>query len=74
MADTPSATTEAPTGEKVPVEIRHWLRGHVIFRAEVDALPGYRARDTGRVFTLDEAFGAVPPPAPGRRRAPAARG
>jgi molybdate transport repressor ModE-like protein len=38
------------------------------FRAEVDRLPGYRARDTGQVFTLDEAFAAPVAPAAGRPR------
>lgn len=52
------------------------LLGSDAFRAEVDRLPGYRARDTGRVFTLDEAFAvpaapaapALPPAGRPRRR------
>ncbi len=44
------------------------LLGSEPFRAEVDRLPGYRARDTGRVFTLDEAFAATVPPPAGRPR------
>jgi molybdate transport repressor ModE-like protein len=51
--------------------------GSEAFHAEVDALPGYRARDTGRVFTLDEAFAAAHAPAarpaPPRPRAAAPR-
>jgi molybdate transport repressor ModE-like protein len=43
------------------------------FQADVARLPGYDARDTGRVMTLDEAFAgtgtpARPPPAARRRR------
>lgn len=38
------------------------------FHAEVDALPGYRARDTGRVLALDEAFAGAPAAAVARPR------
>lgn len=37
------------------------------YRNEVDRLPGYESRDTGRVMTLDEAFGGETTPARPRR-------
>lgn len=45
------------------------MLGSEAFQAEVDRLPGYAARDTGRVLTLDEAFateaaGVARPPRP----------
>lgn len=38
------------------------------FRDEVHGLPGYRARDTGRVFTFEEAFASAAAPTPERPR------
>jgi len=41
------------------------------FRGAVNALPGYQAEDSGRVISLDEAFGTLLPAAPKKRRSKA---